>query len=159
MDKRGKKVKAEKLPAAAARIPKRSSDLVVDVDVDQWNSPPCWNYRYIDNAHFGAWDWRLSDAEQLQLWDFLKQMQGLSWKEIRNQTHGGHFKHHDMAAEVLADEAKERLWELKLGELEQVFRFRLQGKVRLWGAFIGKGHEFYLLWWDRDHAVYPTDVD
>lgn len=65
--------------------------------------------------------------------------------------------HHAMPTDNLSRAAKERLHDLRLGELEEVFRFRLGSSIRLWGAFLPEQHEFYVIWWDRAHCVYPLD--
>jgi hypothetical protein len=36
-----------------------------------------------------------------------------------------------------------------------MFRFRVAGGKRLWG--FRNGRVFHAIWWDPDHAVYPTD--
>ena len=45
--------------------------------------------------------------------------------------------------------------DLRLDDLDDLFRFRLGNKPRLWGVI----HEgvFYPVWWDPEHKVYPTD--
>jgi hypothetical protein len=38
--------------------------------------------------------------------------------------------------------------------LDSLVRFRLDGTTRVYGA--RERHEFHLLWWDRDHQVWPS---
>ncbi|MBO3743617.1 hypothetical protein [Actinoplanes flavus] len=58
-----------------------------------------------------------------------------------------------------ADEAQERIAQLRLDEVfgDEIFRFRVANRRRLWG-FIAAG-VFYILWWDAEHLVYPLDHD
>lgn len=67
-------------------------------------------------------------------------------------------KHHDQEISSLCSEARQRLAVLQLDrELEdaKLFRFRVGGTERLWG--FRRGGCFYVLWWDPDHQVYPTE--
>lgn len=111
----------------------------------------------LDHDHHGSWDWDLTPDERDTFLRFMRDTQSSTWNELRSQTSGGHKKHHDMATDDLAKEARERLGEIGLGDQESLFRFRLTGKVRLWGAFVGQRHEIHVIWWDREHQVYPTD--
>lgn len=123
---------------------------------------PCWDFSLMDDTFTGEWDWDLSAQESSKLFSFLKGIQTCSWREIQRQDYngaGGYRKklHHPMPAESLSAEAKNRLHELKLGDIEEVFRFRLGSDIRLWAVFLGHMHRCYLLWWDRGHRVYPLD--
>jgi len=167
--KRNKRAKAASAPAAAARHPKSAvvppapsrnpkaeGDLVVGEDLTLGELRPCFDFSKLDRGHEGSWDWNLSSAEHQTFLDFLRDMQALRWNEIFRQAAGGHKKHHYQAADTLCRQAQDRLAELGLDLQEELFRFRLAGTVRVWGVFIGASHQFFLLWWDRDHQVYPT---
>jgi hypothetical protein len=152
-----RKVRSKVEPSALSRSPKTAHGLQIGTDLDLGNSQPCWNFGLIDHSHEGSWDWKITSDESETFLKFLSDMQKLSWNEIRALTTGKHKKNHDMPTESLCKEAKDRLGEIGLGDQESLFRFRLSGKVRLWGLFLGRRHEFHILWWDRDHEVYPTD--
>jgi hypothetical protein len=62
-------------------------------------------------------------------------------------------KNHSVEVGSLCKEAQERIHELKLG-VDELFRFRLTGKQRLWG--IRDRERFKILWWDPDHEVCPS---
>lgn len=80
----------------------------------------------------------------------------LTWAEIdQHTTDSGHKKHHGMPVEAICEEAQGRLLELDRLEADTIFRFRLGNKPRLWG--FRHGAHFDLLWYDREHDVYPTD--
>lgn len=152
-----RRVKAKSAPPAPARSPKAAADIVVGTDFDLGKSEPCWSFGLLDHDHRGSWDWELTDSERATFLAFVRDTGSSTWNALRGQTSGGHKKHHDMPTESLSKEARDRLGEIGLGDQETLFRFRLAGKLRLWGAFIGKRHEFNVIWWDRDHLVYPSD--
>lgn len=87
-------------------------------------------------------------------------MAQLRWAEILAQqtgNHQRHRKHHDCATTEIHDDAKDDLRRLHLDELfgDTMFRFRLSGTKRLWG--FRNGRTFHVVWWDADHAVFPTE--
>jgi hypothetical protein len=156
-----KKAKTSAGLPSNTKTPKRLEDLSVGEEIDLPSSFPCWNFSQMDRAYSGgSWDWELSHDEHIQLLDFLATIEKSTWKQIWNQKTGNkqsHNKHHMQDTETLSKEARERLSDIHLGEMSRLFRFRLSGTVRLWGYFRGKQHQFYLLWWDRNHQVYPTE--
>lgn len=123
---------------------------------------PTFSFRHADRAYAGAWSWP-TDAEAAQLLNFICEMEKLTWVEIKSQMtstrRATHRKHHYQDVTGLCAAARERITELKLDEImpDEVFRFRLGNTVRLWG-FLVEG-VFYVLWWDADHKVYPTERD
>lgn len=160
--KGGNKPKTRADIGKASKVPKRIADLKVGEDIDRDQSLPCWNYQHIDLTYSGSWDWNLTASETAQCLQFLQAIQGSTWQEIVRMTYngkGGLRKrlHHSQPSESLCAEAKQRLHALQLGEQEEVFRFRLGSETRLWGAFVGFGHEFHIIWWDRAHKVYPLE--
>jgi hypothetical protein len=64
--------------------------------------------------------------------------------------------HHDMPTDSVCDEAQLRLIELEK-YADDIFRFRLGNKRRLWGFRIIANFE--ILWFDPNHEIYPTDPD
>jgi hypothetical protein len=125
-------------------------------------SRPSWKLSRLDLEHAGSWSWDVTGSDLREIVQFLQQMERLTWSEIRAQTTGGrtgHRKHHSIEAERLCPEAQRRLRDLRLDDLDELFRFRLSGRRRLWGAINGQDGAFYALWWDPDHQVYPVDRD
>ncbi len=108
----------------------------------------------------GEWSWgeqrQWNDSEWTD--DILMSMnhlEGLDWKEIQSMSSDtGHLMHHDHDILDLCDDAVQRWVELELDQFETVFRFRLGNKKRAWG--IEKGGHFYLIWWERNHRIYPV---
>jgi hypothetical protein len=69
---------------------------------------------------------------------------------------GGDQRHKAYPVGIICHEAQKRLEEIGLDDLDEVFRFRLASKPRLYGFLVQ--HIFYVLWWDPEHNVYPTDI-
>lgn len=120
---------------------------------------PTFSFRYADRAYNGDWGWAEGD-DLTQVIDFLCEMSNVTWAEIRNQVTSTkrqtRRRHHEMSFGNVCAEAQRRLQERRLDErFESFFRFRLDGRGRLWG-FESNG-VFYPLWWDPNHRVYPLD--
>jgi hypothetical protein len=121
---------------------------------------PSWRLSLLDLEHAGSWSWGVMAETALQeIIAFVTQMERLTWTEIKAQItsgkKGGHRKHHAIPLDRLCPEAQRRLQDLRLDDLDELFRFRLGNKPRLWGVI----HDgvFYPVWWDAEHKVYPTD--
>jgi hypothetical protein len=67
----------------------------------------------------------------------------------------GHRLHHTQPRESLCTAAQNRLEELELEDLGDLFRFREGATLRFWGYEIDG--IFYALWWDPNHKVYETE--
>ncbi len=121
-----------------------------------------WTAQRLDYEFSGEWDWHLGAPESHGVLDFLEQMQALTWGEIESHTYNGRQqkrfrKHHSMSVDKLCSDAQERLVERFQGEElpDEVFRFRLNSLTRLWGR--RSGGRFEIIWFDRNHRVYPVD--
>lgn len=120
---------------------------------------PSWRLSLLDLNHDGSWSWSVTETTVQKIATFLTQMERLTWTEILAQiTSGkrrGHRKHHPVPVERLCPEAQRRLQDLQLDEFDELFRFRLGNRPRLWG--IVDGAVFYPVWWGPRHKVYPLD--
>lgn len=64
-------------------------------------------------------------------------------------------KYHSQSFADVSSDAQKRVTELGHDErFDELARFRLNQKQRLWG--FERDGVFYLLWWDPEHKVYPT---
>ena len=119
--------------------------------------------------------WCISEADQHDEWSWgeprrwddtewfsiiapkFKELSNLTWREIDSfSSDTGHRMHHGHEVGDLIEEAQGRWRELDLEQFESIFRFRLGGqKRRAWG-FIVQAH-FHMVWWDRNHSLYPTE--
>lgn len=88
-------------------------------------------------------------------------MAKLKWSEINAQLVGSkqaaHRKHHSMPIDKLDTDAIKDIQRSKLDQTfgDEMYRFRLGNKLRLWG--FRRGRVFHAVWWDDAHGVYPTD--
>ncbi|AOZ72064.1 hypothetical protein BK816_01105 [Boudabousia tangfeifanii] len=150
--------KKAEIKAHAANVGRRGKHVSADArkPVSSLEDTFKWSAKMLDHAHDGSWNWKLAPTELRELFCFIEEMSCLAWKDILQQTSGGHNKHHTQKTDSLEKEAQDRLYEVMSKENEdfpeEVFRFRLNAKTRLWG--IRTGSIFRILWYDRDHAVY-----
>lgn len=118
---------------------------------------PVWRLALLDLDHDGDWSWGVDEGVLRKILTFLREMEHLTWTEVRAQLTGGRRrgpKHKFIPAAHLCSQAQRRLLELQLDEFEELFRFRLGNMHRLWGVI----HQdvFYPVWWDPDHKVCPS---
>ena len=109
---------------------------------------PVWRIGQFDLD--GPWGKEAVDLETV--WDGifnkLKNYESMTWGDIdRNRR-----RDHPVLVENLIPDARRRLQELKI-EQDELFRFRFNGKQRLWG--IRSLNEFTILWWDTHHEICP----
>jgi hypothetical protein len=121
---------------------------------------PVWRLSLLDME--GPWGWKLASGKALDaIATFLKEMERLSWREIRSQMTGGLRrgpKHKYIPIASLDSRAQKRLVSLELDDYDgSWFRFRLGNVLRLWG--IVDDGVFYPVWWDTDHSVCPSEKD
>jgi hypothetical protein len=90
------------------------------------------------------------------LWDDLfaklKSYESRTWAEII----ANNKRDHAVPVARLIKPARERLNDLKLDDVDELFRLRLTGTQRVWG--IREGRVFHLIWWDPDHEICPSEL-
>ena len=140
-------------PPAGGRQPRT---VLADRAPDGAHAHPVFSFKHVDRHYDGEWGWpKLTPEKAKELWDYTFEMSVLTWKDIRSQTSGKRKRNHDHEVARLCREAQDRLAELKLDDVDELFRFRLSGKARLWGI-VADGI-FHAVWWDPEHRVYPPD--
>src|SRR5262249_11744580 len=123
-----------------------------------YNMPMTWTVEDADRQ--GDWSWGPRDWDK-EHWNNilapkLVQFQTMLWREIEAAvTDSGHRMHHSMPVDAICDESQARLIELEKAESDDIYRFRLGNKRRLWGFRIV--NSFEVLWYDPLHKIYPTD--
>ena len=116
---------------------------------DAYYEKPHFSFRYTDRTPGNEWGWDLSaEGAALKVIDFLCDMSHLTWQEIGAQStprRGGSTRkmHHSQAISSIHKDAKAHIQKFKLDEIfgDEMFRFRLGGKPRLWG--FQDGQTFY----------------
>ncbi len=100
--------------------------------------------------------WHLLDrARALRVRERLADFESMTWAEIL----GRGDQHHPVAVSDLAPEARRRLTQLRLEDLDDLISLRLSGRERVWG-FPDQvlPSILHLLWWDPDHEVCPAPL-
>lgn len=124
-------------------------------------------FDYADKA--GAWSWgqdrnwctpEARSGAGCTVRNALAEMSRLTWSEVLDQTTGTkrrrRKKHHAQPLNSICEEAQERWTEINRTE-EELFRFRVGGKARIWGVRLGA--TFFMVWWDAEHKIYPVEKD
>lgn len=84
----------------------------------------------------------------------LKEFERLTWYEIERQTSKKEkSRHHNISVSECSPEARKRLRELKLNDIEEIFSFRLEWDLRVFG--LKKLNYLQILWIDEKHEVCP----
>lgn len=97
--------------------------------------------------------WRKAIDPKLAAWETM------TWGKIEQIPRGtGHGKmHHTMLVSKITEAAQDNLEQHGWGSFNEIFRFRMGNKPRLWG--FRELHRFSIVWYDPEHEVYPTEVD
>ena len=124
---------------------------------DHGHSKPLFSFHHADDKGSTPCAFAPQSEEAKGLIEFICEMSKLTWREIRVQTADGHKRHHSQPVDKISRVARARLAARHLDEIipDDLFRFRVSGKKRLWG-FVSDD-VFHALWWDPDHNVYPTE--
>lgn len=100
----------------------------------------------------GRWGW-LNVKEKKDIQDIiekLNQFESMTWGEIKGNKKSNHTIHTDK----ICKEARERLKERELDDLEEIFSLRLTATHRVWGK-LERG-VFHIIWWDPCHEICPS---
>lgn len=118
------------------------------------DKPFQWSAGDLDHPYAGEWDWDLTPAETADLLAILEDLARKTWREVKSLNAKGHRRHHAQPAESVCQAAQKRLEEIEL-DLEELFRLRHGSTLRIWGYLVGP--VFHIIWYDRNHRVYPTE--
>ena len=55
-------------------------------------------------------------------------------------------------------DARNRLVELEYDDQTEIARLRISGERRLYGFLPDGGPDFYVLWWDPHHQIWPSTL-
>lgn len=114
-----------------------------------------WSGESIDHEYVGSWSWDLDPKEVADLLTLLSTLAGHTWREVKAMTTNGHHLHHSQPTAGLCAEAQSRLDALQRGDEEEMFRLRHGNRLRIWGVV--DRAVFRIIWYDREHKVYPTE--
>jgi hypothetical protein len=148
MAKKQKEVRASYKPS------EKASRIAPDIKnriATNYDHNPVWQFSLLDLSH-DTWGW-LGIHEHIGVEELLKKLQeyeARTWNEIL----GDKKREHPVPVTKLPTEARKRLEQLKLDDLDELTRLRLNGKQRIWGHL--DGYIFKILWWDPEHTVCPS---
>lgn len=121
------------------------------------NGKPHFRYDYIDKNGKFAFDVERSEFDTHEFMSKMINYSRMTWDEIKRQTHGkrGKSKHHYLDPKGLSKEAKDRLEVMELADyVDDLYSFAFAGMLRIVGIKIEDN--FYVLWYDPEHRVYPS---
>lgn len=121
-----------------------------------YTKKPAWNVGLIDlNC-----PWCFKELDGSDWWNEihakLKNFETMTWQEIFDAS-GGRKRgnnNHGVPIKDLVPEARRRLRELRLNDIESLFSLRLTGTRRIWGIL--DGFVLKIMWFDSGHKVCPT---
>lgn len=113
------------------------------------NERPVWRVSTLDIG--GPWCWKCIDGITIwaEIYDKISHFEKMTWLEIKQ--HGSH----SIKIDELCPEARKRLEQIQLDDVEELFSLRLTGKQRIWG--IRHNAILKILWWDPGHEVCPSE--
>lgn len=119
---------------------------------------PIFCFHHADRGTKEPWKFKPSPQEAKKIVEFLCEIAGSTWRQIENMTSNGRRMHHGQELKKVTPKARRDAERQELGETfgDEIFRFRLGSKRRLWG-FRKKG-TFHVVWWDPEHEAYPTET-
>ena len=135
-----KKPKAKVSPQPT-KIPRRV------YDEDPTRLSPAWRVGSMEMRVPFGWH-QLTGSELSEIREKLKNFESMTLGEILNRNN------HRVSVGKLCKDARDRLKELKLDDIEELLSLRLTGIQRIWGIL--EHNIVILLWWDPDHLVCPS---
>ena len=116
-----------------------------------YQNNPAWRISRMEFVDpFG---WHTLDVEKvLYIQRKLIDFESMTWREILVDARK---QNHTVSVESLGKQARDRLAEIDLDDLDELTSLRLSGAERVWGI-IDQGI-MNLLWWDPEHQVYPVE--
>lgn len=99
----------------------------------------------------GKWAWgKIPNYSIPQFTEKFKQFESMTLQQLEDAGS------HSMPKDKICKEARERLAEIELDDIDELFSFRMAKRVRVWA--IRDGSVFKLIWFDPHHTVYPMNI-
>lgn len=109
-----------------------------------------WKVTGIDDNSQWGWNQITCPDFLRNIWDKMRNFETMTWGEIL----GRH--HHAIAVNDIIEPAQNRLEQLGHDDQAELVSFRLSNTERIWA--IRSGEEAFLLWWDPNHEIYPSQL-
>jgi hypothetical protein len=107
-----------------------------------------WSFSRLDRGHH---KWCFSVATSVDIADALRKLGEFEQFNLHGLAAQGS---HAISVEDLGHEARKRLKDLKLDDVDELYSFRVNGKPRVFA--IRSEMLMRILWWDADHEVCPA---
>ena len=104
------------------------------------------NYVDYDEREWG-WNRVIIDRFFNKCLQHLQHYESLTWAQMKAQDHC-----HPAPLEGITPKARKRIIE-KFGPMDDLYQVKVEGKCRLFGR--KDRQNFYLIWHDENHTVYP----
>ena len=143
-------IRMHKRPAVRFEPTPRKEPVKPGFDSDPHKLRPAWRVGAMEMRD--PYGWHHLDAEMMHyIRDKMRHFEALTWNEIlvRDNKHN-----HRVEVWKLCKDARDRLTELKLEDLEELVSLRLGGRERIWGML--EHNVLIVLWWDPFHDVCPS---
>ena len=118
--------------------------------VSTQNRKLVWKVTGIDDNSRWGWNQITCPDFLRNIWDKMRNFETMTWGEIL----GRH--HHAIAVNDIIKPAQNRLEQLGHDDQAELVSFRLSNTERIWA--IRSGEEAFLLWWDPNHEVCPSQL-
>ena len=111
---------------------------------------PSWRVSRMELADPYGWQ-KLTIEEARRVIIRLGHFESMTWNEILV---GANKQNHSVSIDGLSKEARNRLEELQLDDLDELLSLRISGEERVWGIL--QEGVVLVLWWDPEHRVCPS---
>lgn len=143
----------KKVPKRVQKIREKKEARIADQNNPELSieKNPIWKLDLFDLN--GPWGLEKIDSVRVlkNLHEKLRNYSTRAWGEIISDNNNNA----SISVKKLVRNARKRLVKLKLDDHDELFHFQLSRKERLWG--FRKSNDFYIIWWDPDHEICPTN--
>ncbi len=135
-----------------AQIPDTTKTPKTASDTDWRKSSVLWSFSIFD-----AYDWRNDHEREFHeafcdVLCHLKSCEGRTWAEIE----ANRKRDHAIPISGIIPESRRRLEQLHLEDVDELWRLRFEGRMRIWG--IRDRRMLKVIWWDPHHNVCPSEL-
>lgn len=137
--------------------PKAEKNITIENDRKSfYDNHPTWSFSKCDFEH-ERWGVSCSLGSLDAVLKYLKNLESMTWREILTTTAGrsNNTRNHGIECSLIIKEAQQRMCELNLDEYDVLYSVACSGKDRIWGM-MEEGGVYNILWFDRNHEVYPV---
>lgn len=138
----------KKVPRQKTYPDRKKSSRSACFDCAGWKGlSPSWIVSTLDMD--GPFGWSRLEGDVLrEILQKLQSFESMTWSEIEGR------RHHSISRETLSKKAQERLEEIHMDDIDEVFSLAIGGTERIFG--VRERGVFKVLWWDPDHQVCPS---